>query len=427
MNQSARPATEQDRIETLKSYCELDEESFKKSRSSGFQSSFDEIVRLACQLCDAPISSIGFMDETQFWQQAVVGVPNAALSTARNLTFCQYTVLDPDGIYVRDTRLDPRFENNPAVISGPQVRSYLGVPILTKQGIILGAICVADTKPRDLTIGQMQALKALANHVMRILELRQADRSLMQSSHDVDRYRNLVVEKGLEHVEEEKLAAFGRVAAESAHELSNLLTSVVTRLELMQETKNLSADDVGTHVSRLLESTNRLERILNKLKAFSRETFSSEPLENFAIGSLLDPLNELVGDQLVERKIELHISDHFKAAEVIANREALLQILLNLILNSADAVTDVPKKRIELRASETLTTITLSVVDSGTGINKAARSEIMKPFFTTKPAGVGTGLGLSISSDLAFQMNATLELDATSVETKFDLIFKKSA
>ena len=102
------------------------------------------------------------------------------------------------------------------------------------------------------------------------------------------------------------------------------------------------------------------------------------------------------------------------------------QILVNLINNALDAVTDMPDKWIRIAVSHTESHLFISVADSGKGVPSAIRHKIFEPFFTSKQVGKGTGLGLSISRSLALSHGGDLFLDEASGNTQFTLRLPKS-
>jgi PAS domain S-box-containing protein len=165
------PSNEIERIAALYECSILDTES---------EQGFDDITRLAADICKTPIALVSLLDKDRQWFKSKVGLSET--ETSRRISFCAHAILQ-DGIFiVHDTLADPRFATNPLTIEPPHIRFYAGVPIKTSEGYPLGTLCVIDYKPRDLNQEQINALKALARQVAYIIDSR---RSLLEINHSV--------------------------------------------------------------------------------------------------------------------------------------------------------------------------------------------------------------------------------------------------
>ncbi|MGO4910749.1 GAF domain-containing protein [Leeuwenhoekiella sp. W20_SRS_FM14] len=126
---------------------------------------FDDLAFLASVICDKPIALIGLLDKDRNWFKAKVGVD--IVDSPRDISFCQYTLKNPDEVLViNDTLEDSRFQENPMVIGGPKIRFYAGAPLISPKGFVLGTICVFDTKPGQLNDDKIKSLKLLSKKVM---------------------------------------------------------------------------------------------------------------------------------------------------------------------------------------------------------------------------------------------------------------------
>lgn len=183
---------EQLRLVELKSYCILDTPKEKD---------FDEITELIASICEVPIATITFIDESREWFKAGLGLKEN--ENARNIAFCARTIYSDDIYIVQDASLDHDFSSNPMVINAPHIRFYAGVPLISPNGLALGALAVKDTKPRILNALQIQSLKTLANQVMTQLELRRQGLNLERLSVQRNEINNQLVLQ-TEHLENER-------------------------------------------------------------------------------------------------------------------------------------------------------------------------------------------------------------------------------
>ncbi len=134
------------------------------------EEAFDEVARLAADLCGTEIALITLVDSDYQWFKARVGVEQ--VGTPRDLSFCGHCINHHHPLVVHDTHLDPRFADNPLVLGDPKIRFYAGVPLLVDSGSSIGALSVADRFPRTLTARQLESLQRLARQVSRELRLR---------------------------------------------------------------------------------------------------------------------------------------------------------------------------------------------------------------------------------------------------------------
>ena len=134
------------------------------------EEAFDDVARLAADLCETEIALITLVDADYQWFKARVGVEQQG--TPRDLSFCGHCITGSEPLVVEDTHLDPRFADNPLVTGEPHIRFYAGVPLLLDEGSSVGALSVASREPRTLTLRQIESLRRLARQVSRELRLR---------------------------------------------------------------------------------------------------------------------------------------------------------------------------------------------------------------------------------------------------------------
>ena len=161
MESAQLPTNEKARLNTLYEYEVLDTPS---------DPAFDDLTRLASQVCGVPIAVISFVDRDRQWFKSRIGLD--APETPRDIAFCAHAILQYEVFEVPDTALDSRFSDNPLVTHGPHIRFYAGATLVAPNGHPLGTICVIDRAPKVLTQDQKSALQALARQVVRLLEVR---------------------------------------------------------------------------------------------------------------------------------------------------------------------------------------------------------------------------------------------------------------
>jgi EAL domain-containing protein (putative c-di-GMP-specific phosphodiesterase class I) len=156
---------EQDRLESLRSYDVL---------GTPDEPAFDALTRLAALLCAVPIAGISLVGDDRQWFKSTHGF--ATRDTPRDISFASDVVADGKPIVVYDATLEPRYADNPQVTGGLGIRAYAAMPLIGRDGLPLGALCVVDVRPRHFTKDQLEGLQLLAGQVVTQLELRRADR-----------------------------------------------------------------------------------------------------------------------------------------------------------------------------------------------------------------------------------------------------------
>ncbi len=168
------PPDEDDRLAALHELCLLDGER---------DPSLDGLVELAAAVAGAPIAAITLVDREHQWFKASVGL--AVPSTTRRVSFCGHAVLQSAPLVVHDATRDPRFADNPLVSGEPFIRAYAGFPLAAPTGYRVGALCVIDRAPRELTAAQLGQLRLLAAQAEALLAARGA---AVAARRDRDRY-----------------------------------------------------------------------------------------------------------------------------------------------------------------------------------------------------------------------------------------------
>jgi len=139
------------------------------------EGALDDIARFAGQLCDAPIALVSVVEE-QF-QRFLARFGTDLAETPRSQSFCAHAMHGHHVMEVPDAAADPRFADNALVTGAPHIRFYAGAPLVSRDGVPLGALCVVDDRPRaGLTAFQREGLALLALATLGRLEERRAAR-----------------------------------------------------------------------------------------------------------------------------------------------------------------------------------------------------------------------------------------------------------
>lgn len=208
-------------------------------------------------------------------------------------------------------------------------------------------------------------------------------------------------------VRSEKMASVGRLAAGVAHEIGNPLTSIVGLVELVED-GDLEPDEQREFLRRVRKETERIHHIIRDLLDFARDDAKPDELdEGCDLVEVVEDAVRLVGPQKDLRQVTLERRFAEGCPPARGSAARMSQVVLNLLLNAADAIDGEGTIRLEVREDEGW--VELVVHDSGPGIAEGVRDQLFEPFVTTKPTGEGTGLGLAVCHAIVEQYGGALE------------------
>jgi PAS domain S-box-containing protein len=220
--------------------------------------------------------------------------------------------------------------------------------------------------------------------------------------------RDITVEKKLEQqiIQSERLAAMGQMIGGFAHELNNPLTSILGMCELLQEGE--APDSVRKQMVILQQQSRRAAEIVQNLMYFSRPPAPGRtPID---IGELVQRTLHLHAYSLRKSNITVDFLKETSIPAVSGDSHQLMQVFLNLILNSEQAMREVRDRgTLRIRIEKQGKTVAITFQDDGPGIAPEILPNIFDPFYTTKRPGRGTGLGLSICKAILREHNGNVE------------------
>lgn len=239
---------------------------------------------------------------------------------------------------------------------------------------------------------------------------------------------------------EQRVSFVNRVS----HELRTPMTNILLNVDLLEDSVSEENRNVAKRLGLIREEAGRLSRLLEnvlcfsqreKLKGAQEEPGQTLRLVPCAMSEMIDSVLAQFGPTLIRKGIDVKRSDGDRSFHVIADQDALMQILSNLISNVEKYAAIGGKLELSVEDSLSGEAVILSVIDEGPGIPSRDASRIFRPFErlneATKEGVSGTGLGLAIARDIAESMNGTLEINFENRDEGdgacFVLILPKSA
>ncbi len=213
-----------------------------------------------------------------------------------------------------------------------------------------------------------------------------------------------------ELIESEKLASLGKLSAGIAHEIGNPLSSIEGYIELLKRDDITNDEQKKEFFNKILRETQRIDKIIRTLLDYvrPRDYMSQKINPNDVIKSSM----KIIKSQGILKNIEMKQELCNSLPTVNADPHQLSQVIINLILNSKDALGNDGQITITTKINSNYSEILLH--DNGSGIPEEIKSKIFDPFFTTKEPGKGTGLGLSICKRIVENFEGTIEFESKS-------------
>lgn len=208
----------------------------------------------------------------------------------------------------------------------------------------------------------------------------------------------------------ERLASVGRLSAGLAHEIGNPIAAILGLHDILLE-GDLTPEDQRDFLVRARSEAERIHFILRDLLDFARPAAppAAGGEERAELTEAITDVVALVRPQKAFRDRTLAVELPTSAVFVPLARDRIVQVVLNLLLNAADATSDVGHIRLSVSVSEDVAR--LSVEDDGAGIDPEIRERLFEPFLTTKDIGKGTGLGLAVCRGIIESAGGTIGLD----------------
>ncbi len=341
------------------------------------EENYDAITKLMTFVCDVPISLITLIDNDRNFLKSHHGVPFSG--SPREISFCGHAIVSDDPItIIEDSRKDVRFIGNPLVTEHNAI-FYAGAPLVDSNGYKLGTLCIYDTKPRQLTEAQKEALLSLSKQVMNLFE---------------QRYQNFKLKKAEQKLKtrNENLKKFAAIVS---HDLKSPLANIILLTELLKsENENNFSEGSKEYLNILKESSLSLSNYIEGMLDFYRSDDISAQKNSYLT------LHEIVDDvkRICTINEDINIVAPNQHTSIFTNKLALIQIFINLFTN-AKKYNNSEKIEVIVDLEVTESTYNFSVKDNGIGIKPEQLNgifDLFETFGTTDRYGnTGTGIGLA--------------------------------
>lgn len=349
---------------------------------------FDEIVELASQICQTPISLISLIDSERQWFKAEKGL--GLRETSRDVSFCAHALKQKDLMIIPDAHQDNRFFDNPLVTASPNISFYAGMPLITPNGYVLGTLCVIDNHARQLNDTQQFALRLLARQVVRQLELRVKIDELKTLNHTHHRLLSIIT-----------------------HDLRSPMHHLSSLVQLLDQ-EYLQPADFMRLLADVRLSLSASEEMLNNLMQWALAQFEGKTLQIQSLNLYNLVMLEMEQHRGILQKknnvVQIIIPPNL---QVLADTNMLRCVLRNLVLN-ANKFTE--GGNISISARQIKQEVEIQVQDTGSGMDA---DKVKNLFIWEKRSGnrgtqgePGSGLGLQVCADLLIKMDGSIRAES---------------
>lgn len=385
------------------------------------EEAFDRLTRLATEFASAPVALVTLIDSSRQFFKSCRGLPEpwqTLRETPLSHSFCQYNRIPCTPLIIEDAREHPTFKDNLA-IPDLHVVAYLGFPLVSPDGYVLGSFCVIDSKPRRWEQAHVDVVEDLAAIVMTEVHLRteiatrlQAEEQLKAQNKELrkayaeleretaERYQVLEQIRQREQmlVQQSRLAAMGEMISNIAHQWRqplNVLALHAQELPVVHKRGDFNQEYLERNVRKMMEAIGYMSSTIDNFRNF----FSpGKEKVNFSVKETLERTLTLLNGSLREAQIATKV---VAAADPVVNGypNEYSQVLLNILINAKDVLVarEVSCGTITIEIGMEGERSLVVISDNAGGIPEGILHKVFDPYFTTKGPERGTGLGLYIS------------------------------
>jgi PAS domain S-box-containing protein len=277
-----------------------------------------------------------------------------------------------------------------------QAESYLGVPMLDRSNRVIGHIAILNNKPMEADVRAVDLLKIFASRAAAELKRQKAEEELRAALQEGERMREELAH--LAH--QNRVSTMGELAASLAHEIKQPISAAMTDARTCSRWLTRDHPDLAeaqTAASRVVKDVARASEIIGRVKSlFKKDCLQREEVD---INELIQEMIALLRSEASRHSISIHRDFSIDLPPIMADRVQLQQVLMNLMLNSIEAMKsmDTPGKLTIKSQQDDSGQLLISVVDTGVGVLPEKIEQIFNAFFTSKPQGTGMGLAISRS------------------------------
>lgn len=362
------------------------------------EEAFDRYTKLASHILNVPVSLVSFVESHRQFFKSYIGLEEPIASTREtplSHSFCQHVVINNQPLIVEDATQHNLVKDNLAVTEH-NVQSYLGIPIVLKNGLVLGSFCVHDSKPRKWSANDIETMTTLAQGVMAEINLRYELKQNEKINHLLEN-RN------------EELSAFTHTVS---HNLKTPLNGMIGTARLaLHYTDRYSYDDLLETISDIESSGMKAQDTINALLTLSSVGLHQLPDVNaLDMVEIIKFVLERLNRQIIQKQAMINIQMEMPAS--IGYAPWVEEVWMNYVSNALKYGGNPPLLEFGARADNH--DVRYWIKDNGEGIAPEQLDKLYIPFTRlVETADIeGHGLGLSIVQRIVERLGGTVGVES---------------
>ncbi len=358
----------------------------------------DALCRLAEERCSGALCSILLVgpDGTSLRHGAAPSLPGAYVKAIDGAAIgpsagsCGTAAYRAQPVVVSDIATDPLWADYRALALSHSLRACWSTPMCSSEGRVLGTLAVYYREPRRPTPHERDIVERITHLAAVTVERKQAEEALHQAQIELARVT--------------RVTTLGELTASIAHEVNQPLAAIVADASACLQwlaTDRPDLDSAREALAAMVKDGERAADVIGRIRALlSRSRVAPEPCD---LAGIVHEVLPLVAPEMGRHGIVLQTALAPELPRVLGDRIQLQQVLLNLLMNAAEAMRETPPERRRVVVRSTVecrddgTWAVLAVEDAGVGFREQDEARLFEAFYTTKPSGLGMGLSISRS------------------------------
>lgn len=365
---------------------------------SDLKDQFSDLTKLAAKVAGTEVSLINLIDSFTQWSVANYGIKVDQMP--REDSVCQYTIMENEPLKVEDLSADTRFSEKDYVKGEADLQFYFGIPLRTKNGNNIGALCVMDKRSKQLPPEKVEMLTIIADEI-------------------VDRLLSFNVINELRERAKEASESNRKLS----HDLRGPIGGIIGLAQIIEEQGNTQTiEDILDLVEMIRKGGQSVLELADEILT-ERPADKEVSLDNneFNLNSLKDKLEQLYTPQATAKNIDLTVANESENAQIPFPRKKILQILGNVISNAIKFTPEggMVMVRQEYIKGDEENRLYFTVKDTGIGISEDKITDILNGVATSTNGTEGEsgyGFGLTLVKHLIEKLNGRIDITSEKGE-----------